>query len=71
MECDEICDISKVIENNMESIFVNIKMQSKKKLKVGCIYRSPNTILIYSITNFLPTRITGTTFNSYRQYIHQ
>lgn len=33
LECDEICDISKVIENNMESIFVNIKMQSKKKLK--------------------------------------
>ena len=43
LESEQIGIISKQIENCYESIFVNIKLQSTRNVKIGCIYRAPNT----------------------------
>ena len=42
-----LCEMSLVIENCMESTFVEIDLKNSKQIIIGCIYRAPDTNLTF------------------------
>ena len=41
-----IDEVSKPITGSMESVFVNVSLNNFKAVKIGCIYKAPNTDIL-------------------------